>query len=150
MIYKTEALTKLKRYSEGLKCVNRAHALDPNDPTMLTQKGYLFEKLGLNQKALECYNIALDIEYDIDTVISKYFTLIKLEMFEEAIKCGDVIISVEPNNVDALISQGYIFNNMHDPHKALSYFNKALAIQPYNADAQDGKNMSQSIMSRKF
>ena len=63
----------------------------------------------------------------------------KENLFEEALRSYDMILRLEKNNVSAMNSRAKIFVAWDKDYMALSEFDKALAVSPYNKVALLGK-----------
>ena len=102
-------------------------------------KGRIFRKLGDFEKALKCFDKALQINpNDRDTWSIKGYTLRKLGKYKEAIKCFDKVLSIFPNNTVALDGKGYVYYSLCEYEKAIKYFEKSLKIDNSNVYALNG------------
>lgn len=81
-------------------------------------------------KALKIFNEVLKIEpTNINAINGKASTLMKLHRVNEAEKCFDYSLFLNENS-SALINKGILSKNKHDYKNALTYYNKAIEIDP--------------------
>lgn len=76
---------------------------------------------------------------DVDSRYSKALDTVDQGRYEEAISYLDAIITVEPNNVDALTEKGDVLYDLERYQEAIGYYDKALAIDPNYVDALNNK-----------
>lgn len=78
----------------------------------------MFHEYRRAEKAKEFFNQGCELE--------------KLEKYEEAIKCYDKSLEIEPNNPDAWRNKGNIAYKKDDYSKAIDCFNKVIELSPNN------------------
>ena len=59
--------------------------------------------------------------------------------FQEALKCYDEILEMDPNYVKAWYAKGLVFLQLEKPKESLDCFDKALEIDPKNVDVWNYK-----------
>ena len=79
----------------------------------------------LFQSADKCYNKGND--------------LCKLGKYEEAIKCFDKAIEIDPKYVGAWYNKGFFLTRMEKIEEAIKCYDKAIEIDPNFADAKTKK-----------
>jgi Tfp pilus assembly protein PilF len=57
------------------------------------------------------------------------------EDYVNALEYFDMVLEMEPNNLNAIIDKGVTFQNLEYFTKALQMYDKALSIEPENSDA---------------
>ena len=83
-----------------------------------------------SEKALEIFEDVLEIEPEnIEAINGKGSTLMKLNRFDEADECFNHSLSISESS-SALLNKGMICKHENDFKKALSYYDKALKLNP--------------------
>jgi tetratricopeptide (TPR) repeat protein len=70
------------------------------------------------------------------------------ERYEEAIKCFDKAIEIDPSYADAWNLKGLVLVNLERYEEAIRYFDKAIEIDPMDADAWYNKGLALSNLGR--
>ena len=93
-------------------------------------KGYALHELGRDEEAIECYDIALEIDpNDVKTLYYKNYSLYKLRRHEEAIKCYDIAIKRDPDNFDILNDKAEYLTKIGNYKEARKCHDIALKIE---------------------
>jgi len=94
-------------------------------------------------RALEYYDIALDIEPDnLNAVIDNGVTLQNLGRFNEALQMYEKALSIEGENLDALINKGSVLHTLKKYSEAISCYDTVLDHDKRNAMALAYKGLS--------
>jgi tetratricopeptide (TPR) repeat protein len=64
----------------------------------------------------------------------KGVALLNLGNYEEAIKCYDKAIEIEPNNAEAWNNKGIVLGRLSKYEEAIACYDKAIEIEPDYAD----------------
>ncbi|HSF49968.1 MAG TPA: tetratricopeptide repeat protein [Nitrososphaeraceae archaeon] len=88
------------------------------------------------------------VDSELIDIIKKASNLIDSGKTDEALKCYDQVLSIDPNNLSALNDKGYLLNKLGRYNEALEYFNKALSIDPTYVDALLNKGNSLSCLNK--
>jgi tetratricopeptide (TPR) repeat protein len=100
----------------------------------LIVEGQLFLDTNKNDKALHCFDTALDIQPDhADALIKKAAALEKLGQVDEAISCYDRAISLGDSTTTALLQKGGMLNRLARYDEALQCYERALQTQEKKA-----------------
>ena len=106
----------------------------------LVMEGQLFLDTNKPEKALSCFDAALDIEPNLaDALIKKAAALEKLERTDEAIACYDRAIQSDDSATTALLQKGGLLNRLARYEEALQCYERALQTQEKKA-AENGAN----------
>ena len=106
----------------------------------LVVEGQLFLDTNKPEKALSCFDAALEISPNLaDALIKKAAALEKLERTEEAIACYDRAIQSEDSATTALLQKGGLLNRLARYEEALQCYERALQSQERKA-AESGAN----------
>ena len=106
----------------------------------LVVEGQLFLDTNKPEKALSCFDAALEIDPKLaDALIRKAAALEKLERTEEAIACYDRAIQTEDSATTALLQKGGLLNRLARYEEALQCYERALQTQEKKA-AESGAN----------
>jgi tetratricopeptide (TPR) repeat protein len=100
----------------------------------LIVEGQLFLDTNKPEKALACFDAALDIQPDLaDALIKKAASLEKLERMDDAIACYDLAIEAEDAATTALLQKGGLLNRLARYEEALQCYERALRTQEKKA-----------------
>jgi tetratricopeptide (TPR) repeat protein len=100
----------------------------------LIVEGQLFLDTNKNDKALHCFDTALDIQPDhADALIKKAAALEKLGQVDEAITCYDRAIGLGDSTTTALLQKGGMLNRLARYDEALQCYERALQSQEKKA-----------------
>jgi tetratricopeptide (TPR) repeat protein len=100
----------------------------------LIVEGQLYLDTNKTDKALQCFNTALDIQPDNpDALIKKAATLEKLGQIEKAITCYDRAIDLGDSSTTALLQKGGMLNRLARYDEALQCYERALQTQEKKA-----------------
>ena len=92
----------------------------------------------------------LDQTLDTEVQFQYGLTLCHLEMFQEAIKQLNYVLSINPNHVDALYNLGQATHmETEDADEAIQYFDKAIQIDPKHLLSQHAKQTFKSLKMRR-
>ena len=106
----------------------------------LVVEGQLFLDTNKPEKALTCFDAALEISPNLaDALIKKAAALEKLERTDEAIACYDRAIQSEDSATTALLQKGGLLNRLARYEEALQCYERALQTQEKKA-AENGAN----------
>ncbi|MEQ8189956.1 MAG: tetratricopeptide repeat protein [Candidatus Eremiobacterota bacterium] len=97
---KGNALYKLKKYEEAIKCYDKALEIDPDYAYAWFNKGNALNRLEKDEEAIKCYDKALEIDpNNANAWFCKGLALKDLKKYEEAIKCYDKVLELDPENI---------------------------------------------------
>jgi tetratricopeptide (TPR) repeat protein len=153
------------RYDEATECYDRAIALQPKYFSVLRDKGIVLYKIRKYVEAIRWYDKALEIDPDDDSTlhyktlaanelnkveISKYSIEQQITKPSEA-KPGKINDSattlhgdIEKNETDSDVwyEKAYGLSNLGKNEEAIKYLDKALEIDPNNANALTSKGLA--------
>ncbi|HTR41754.1 MAG TPA: tetratricopeptide repeat protein [Pseudomonadales bacterium] len=100
----------------------------------LIVEGQLFLDTNKAEKALECFEEALEIDPELsDALIKKAMALEKLEKVNEALACYDRVIEIGDSVTTALLQKGGMLNRLARYDEALQCYERALQTQERKA-----------------
>jgi tetratricopeptide (TPR) repeat protein len=108
----------------------------PSNPRVedLIVEGQLFLDTNKTDKALHCFDTALDIQPDNpDALIKKAAALEKLGQIEKALTCYDRAIDLGDSTTTALLQKGGMLNRLARYDEALQCYERALQTQEKKA-----------------
>lgn len=112
----------------------KAETPDERRVADLIVEGQLFLDTNKPEKALSCFDAALDIQPDLtDALIKKAAALEKLERMDDAITCYDRAIEAEDAATTALLQKGGLLNRLARYEEALQCYERALRTQEKKA-----------------
>jgi tetratricopeptide (TPR) repeat protein len=152
------ALGRLGRPQEAIDCFDKALEIDPYDDisqrsknieleeikaidtmthsldvTSLVTKGLDLHADGKDEEAIQCYDKALKINPNDESVWeNKANALGSLDKDEEAIQCYDKALEINPENDYALAMKASHFVTLEKYEEAIQCYDKALEINPEN------------------
>jgi len=91
-------------WDAALKSYSKAKDLDPKNPAYVYQVGYMHERKGDGEKALNCYREALKMAPNYTEVALRFqgIILARAQDIDRAEKLFDELIKLSPDNVDVL------------------------------------------------
>lgn len=125
----------LRRNEEhvALNILQSASSTAMNHPALRYTLGLVYSVLGKDDEALEQFDKALEFVPGLKKVnIQKAVIYLKINRFDDAIKCLHKEIENSGDILPALITLGEISLHRADLSKALDYFQRALSVAPDN------------------
>lgn len=134
------ALLNDGKFTESVKCFDKASKLDPQNTTYLSNKGAGHVYAKQFGEALGCFDevIRIDPNYG-DAWDNKGSALHKLERYTEAILCFDEVIKLAPNNANAWIGKAGALAYLYKIPEATACFDQAIKLAPNNLLYQNNK-----------
>ncbi len=133
MVEKAQILSNMERYNESHELLEKALALQPNDPEVFSAKGNIFLVQGLYEKAIHCYEKALpmsedqaDLYYQIGLAYQNSFK------YEKAIEQYKMAIELDINHENALYELAYCLDITDQLEHSISYYKKFIDQDPYS------------------
>jgi Tfp pilus assembly protein PilF len=121
---------------------------DPNFVSALNNKGKALEKLGRNQEAKYCYQMATTINSQASlSWYNKGWILHKEGKFIEALGCFNEALNIDSNNANLWFYKAVTLSYMEKYDESIESCNKALEIDPNNAKVWNNK--SYTLQTRK-
>jgi len=127
---------EMDKFEEAISFFDKVLEIEPNHVEALAKKGDALVNLGKFEQAVQYFD--------------KLFTIAPYHSDEEGRFYIDKLIELEPTHVEALYKRGKslaIFSNLLD--KAISYFDRALEIEPNRPDIMSSKGEA-LLSSDKF
>ncbi|AMD18015.1 hypothetical protein TL18_08225 [Methanobrevibacter sp. YE315] len=142
-----------EEYETALYFYEKGIESNPNDDELWTKKSYMCFILKDYDESIKCLDKVMEIkpEYTLDMLITKGNVYIDKEEYENAIECYDKALAINPNDFDAWKMKGKCSmelcfaaedgsveqDNYHNA--ALTYFEKASSINPYDIELLNDK-----------
>ena len=105
------------------------------DYFLLRSKGVAFSEKGDHDKAIECYDKALEINPKYFAAWrSKGVAYSRKDDHDKAIEFYDKALEINPKDYRAWHNKGVAFANKGDHDKAIEFYDKALEINPKNSN----------------
>jgi tetratricopeptide (TPR) repeat protein len=89
-------------------------------------------------RGAKAYILYLDVHfvYPVQPVLKlKGVALLNLGNYEEAIKCYDKAIEIEPNNAEAWNNKGIVLGRLSNYEEAIACYDKAIELNPTDGRA---------------
>jgi tetratricopeptide (TPR) repeat protein len=170
---KGDALYDLGKYSEALKCYNKALEINPYFSLAWYNKGLTLYELGEYSEAIDCFERSYEYESNYDFYLAmdtkriaeymlnnpdakkidlksiviwynKGTTLVDLGKYSEALKYLDRVLEIFPNFATAWNNKGVALEELGNLSKAIECYDRVLEINPNDALARNNKRTAQS------
>jgi tetratricopeptide (TPR) repeat protein len=133
----------------GLALMERAMALRPVDPDILSNRGLALFALQRLAEALESYDRGLAIRpRDPKSLNNRGNALRGLDRREEAIASYDSALAMAPDFTDAFVNKANTLQDLNRFLEALACYDRALAIDPNHVAAHHWRGNALHNMSR--
>ena len=113
------ALLEKGQYREAIQKYDKVIELDPQDIYITRayhNRGLSYAKLGEHERAVEDYNVAIQLEPDyVDSYIMRGLSLSGLERYEDALKDADTAIRLDPNKAGGYALQDIVLSFLGQP-----------------------------------
>lgn len=136
MVEKAQILSNLERYQESHEILEKALAIQPNDPEVFTAKGNIYLVQGLYDRAISQYENAIpfsedtaDLYYQIGLAYQNSFK------YEKAIEYYKKTIEEDINHENALYELAYCLDITDQLEHSISYYKKFIDQDPYSSYA---------------
>jgi len=139
ILVKIDSLIKLNEYKEAIKIIANLHSeYSPNYAT-LNMLGNCYSALGIVDKAIGAYKKSIALKPRQHEVYYQLAKLLKAKLnFEDALKYSMKAVGLVPNNLNYLVSIGYIYVELNDTEEATKAFESAISIKPMHVNANLG------------
>ena len=128
---KALAQSNLNQYQEAVESYDNALQIKRNDPELLVEQSLSFYRLGNLKVALGACEEALSHQVDyLPAVKKKGLYLASLGRNEAALACFSKVLSVTPDDGEALYNQACVFSTQNKCDQAIESLILALAHQP--------------------
>jgi tetratricopeptide (TPR) repeat protein len=92
---------------------------------ILGNKGIAYSYLGMYEKALECFDMALKHnKLDVDVWCNKGVALFSLGKYDESIFCYNKVLEIDPSNENALFNKGIALGHIGKHEEAIACYSK--------------------------
>jgi tetratricopeptide (TPR) repeat protein len=124
--------------------------IEPQNATAFNDLGVLYYQNGNKEKALQCYEQAVRLDRRQSTFMKNLadFYLMEQGRIEDAMKLYVEVLENDPEDIDSLIATGLVCTKMNNFTDARSFFQRALEIDPWNADARQAMDHLDSYMNQ--
>ena len=141
-----------QRFDEAEEYLRRALELAPGDPVVLQNVAEALRKHGRHEEAIESYRAVLAIDPEFAMAHAGMGdALFRLERYEEAIESLDRSVSLHPIPPTAtarLVLMGTAARALGRSEAGVRYFERAVEIEPDNAEALDHLAMARFEQKR--
>jgi tetratricopeptide (TPR) repeat protein len=148
-------LYEIGRFEETVKCYNEVLRIDPKNQNALENKNDAIEKLkSLNESLKPMYNskpnekIKITKQKNAQEWLSKGISLYRSEKIEDAIKCYDEALKIDPQDVYARKNKDIALDILRKFKESIKSYDKALKINPKNAEAWKKKGSTYKNIGR--
>ena len=122
-------LIDLDRFDEALECLDKITSSSKGLQAW-HNKGVIFNARKEYQKAIECYDRALELdENSKQTLSNKGVNLTELKEHQKAIECFDRALELDENDIHALNNKAEMFDKLGKYPDSITYYKKSLSIK---------------------
>jgi tetratricopeptide (TPR) repeat protein/GT2 family glycosyltransferase len=113
-------------------------ACNPLSSEAYNDLGVRYYQQGEKRKALECYEKAVQIAPDHPVYQKNLadFYLVEEGRIKDALKLYVKVLEANPEDVECMLATGFVCVKMNNLDEARSFYERALEIEPWNADAR--------------
>ena len=141
--------TQRKDSVVAVELFDQALKINPNNPSVLNNRGIALLDLRYPELALDSYDQALMMQSDNAEVLNNRGNALRdLHRFEQALDSYDRALSIKQDYAEALYNRGNILRDLKRPEQALDSYDQALAIQPDYAEALNNRGSVLSDLKR--
>lgn len=140
------------KYRDAIKLYQLASKYDMDKIDTNYMIGMSFNQLDAPKESLPFFMTAAELEPNRDAEVQFQYglALCHLEMFEQAIQQLKLVLSIDSQHVDALYNLGLaIYMHTEDIELAISYFDKAISIDPEHVLSQHAKKTFEAIKNEE-
>ena len=117
---KGSALILMGEFEEGIKCLDMALAINPNNEVTWVNKGNAHSKMGEHNVATECYERAIAANPFYEIAWNNLGNVMaRRKQYVEALKHYNRSIKINPKYDDAWINKGYVLAKMGKKEQAI-------------------------------
>lgn len=127
--YKAINEKEKKNYKTALDFLNNASNLNPNDPELFFQKGYIYDELKQYDDAVSNYTNAIFLNpYYSDAYFNRAISYENLNRNELALNDYKKVIELTPTDPDPYENMGKLFLKSKDNFEAQKYYEEAYSL----------------------
>ena len=120
-----------EQYQDAKDIYDRILNLNPNDPTLLNDRGVTYVKMGKHKEALADFNRSLELSPDdSNTLSNRGRTYDELGKYEEALTDYNRSLELRPDHPDTLNNRGITYRKIGKYKEALAGYNRSLELRP--------------------
>ncbi|MCK5310116.1 MAG: tetratricopeptide repeat protein [Thermoplasmata archaeon] len=117
---KGSALILMGEYEEGIKALDMALAINPNNEVTWVNKGNAHSKLGEHDVAMECYERSISVNPFYEIAWNNLGNVMaRRKEYVESLKHYNRAIKINPKYDDAWINKGYVLAKMGKKEQAI-------------------------------
>jgi tetratricopeptide (TPR) repeat protein len=132
--------TREKRYDEADKIFTKILDIDPKQPDIWYNKGFVAAKIGRYDEAVMAYSKATDLKpSDSEAWYQKASSLYYLKRYDEAVDACNRSLTLEPDNPYAWYNLGIALTELKRFNESINAYDKALSIKPDYSEAENNK-----------
>ncbi|MEQ8190694.1 MAG: tetratricopeptide repeat protein [Candidatus Eremiobacterota bacterium] len=128
-VEKGDALKKLGRYEEAIKCFDKALEIDPEDLHLWEMKSHCLRNQKKYEKALSCYKKVLEMNHEYPIQKNIIYNLWCLAKDYEALELCNKQLRIYPEDDVIWSMKGLILNEQKKFEEAIKCFDKALKLK---------------------
>ena len=129
-----------KNYEKTVFYIENAIKIKPDIPNYYNNIGIALSNLNNNEKAIENYLKALELNNKfLDANINLAIEYKKILRFKDAIKYFNISLKISPNNYVIYNNIGNLFKTLGKTDDAINSYNKAIELNKNNPEAYNNK-----------
>ena len=119
------------KYNDALTTYNWSLELEPDDPSILNNRGITYDELRRYNEALADYNRSLELRPNHPrTLMNRGVTYDSLGRHDDALADYNRSLELRPDHPDTLMNRGVIYRHLERYDDALADYNRSLELRP--------------------
>ena len=141
--------TRDMRYEEADKIFTEILEIDPKQPDIWYNRGFVAAKLGRYDEAVMAYGRDTDLKPgDSEAWYQKASSLYYLKRYDEAVDACNRSLALEPKNPYAWYNLGIALTELKRFNESIQAYDKALSLKPDYSEAENNKGNVLSELGR--
>jgi len=128
-------LAAISQEKEAIACLNQIIELDYNTPRAHLLKGYIYAKLGEQEKAMQYFHNAIDINPSLEDAFLQLGLIFQQRKDSTAVIYYRNVLKINPKNKLALFGVGSYYQETEQWNEAIKAYTHLLQTHPAYADA---------------
>lgn len=125
----------LRDYNKARENIDKALKIDKINAKCYFMRGWIYKEVGDTLNAIKDYNKAKELKSDYEDAFEELANLYSIKDNPLAIDCYKSVISINPDNVNAMYNLGLLYQNHGAIQQALDMYEKVLKKKPGYANA---------------
>ncbi|MBI5914786.1 MAG: tetratricopeptide repeat protein [Bacteroidetes bacterium] len=139
----------LGKYGKAEVTLGKLLGANPADTAAYELYGHVLSRNGQHERAIECFNIALNSAPTDDLYVNRALAYISTGRGTMALHDFDEALKLNPENFEACLGKGITLSELGQNRLAISWFDHAISIRPDDASAYANRAVAQFQIGEK-